>query len=277
MRPKPCIYMGGTANWQHDSIEDIIRVSAIPKHKYEPPSMSKAARDAKDRLEDDPYNLDRILDLGYVYASEAQNDKAANVLIRGWKRASELKDPKERFTFLLKTAEVSFRNKQYKQAVAVLWDIEDPEDYYDKKALQLLSCHAYAEGGENTQAIMTFSKAIEKEEFNSAIKIWAACALALKKAGAHELAKEGVMKKARTDQGRSMDEARVQTVETWSQIGTKQDKGFIAKMISLEDAVSINGNTVPKIFIYATMVFCVLVLFLLLYWAEQRSLASLKM
>jgi len=271
VRPKPSLYMGGTATWKNDEIEDIVRATVIPRTKYVAKSNSAKAQQAKEALEADSYNLQRIIDLGYVYASEVQYDKAANVLIRGWKRVGELEDSTERFMFLMKLSEVSFRNRQFKQAHAVLMDIDEQEDYYEKKAYQLLCCHVFAEVGQGSEALSMFSKAIDGESFENSIKIWAACALRLKKVGGHEAGKESLVKKARRGPNYPMDQSRIQTVESWAIMSEqwKDENGWNA-MFNLEDGL-------PKWMIKVLIFLACLFFVYLLYWLETRNLHNMKM
>jgi len=266
--PKPSLYMGGTARWESDELEDIIRSSVVPKKKYVMSSISDKAKRAKDALEEDPYSITNIINLGYIYASEVQYDKSANVLIRGWKRSAELPEPSDRFKFLMKLSEVSFRNHQFKQAHAVIMDIDEPEDYYEKKAFQLLSCHCHAEIGDGSKAMAVFCKAIDGEDFEKAVKIWSACALRLKKVGVHPMAKEAVLKKARSGQNFYMDSARVQTVESWTMMSERKDEA--RPWLDLEDGVQ------PWMLVVC-IIFFVLLLFYVLHWMEQRNLSNMSM
>jgi len=265
------LYMSGTANWKKDEIADIVRATVIPRTKYVAKSNSGKAQQAKEALDDDPYNLQRIIDLGYVYASEVQYDKVANVLIRGWKRVGELEDSTERFMFLIKLSEASFRNRQFKQAHAVLMDIDAPEDYYEKKAYQLLCCHVFAEIGQGSEALSMFSKAIDGEPFETSIKIWAACAIRLKKVGSHEAAKEALLKKARTGPNNPMDQSSIDTVENWAIMSTEwKDEGGWKAPFNLEDGLP---RWMIKVVIFLACLFFVYIL----YWLETRNLRVMKM
>jgi len=266
-RPKPSLYMSGTAGWKNDEVEDIIRKAVLPRTQSKR-SNSDEAQTAKKRLEADPYNLDRIIDLGYTYASEYQYQQAAQVLLRGWKRVGEIKAPGERFMFLLKLAEVSFCNRQYTQAHAVLMDVEQPQDYYEKKAYQLLSCHAHAEIGDRSSALAVFSKAIDGEEFGTVIKIWSACAIRLKQVGAHQPGKEALLKKARRGQNFIMDQSRIETVESWAIMSDTPEntKGWF----NYEDGV-------PKWMVVAFAMFMLSMFMGFLHWLEKQSLRNMKM
>jgi hypothetical protein len=262
------LYMGGTSRFKDEDIEDIIRSSVLPRKMYHMPSISNKAKEKKDKLAADPYNVELIRDLGFVFCSEVQWDMAANVMIRGWKRASELKDASERFTFLMKLAEASFRQRKFRQAHAILMDIDEPEDYYEKKAYQLLLCHTHGELKDATKATMVFSKAIEGEDFESAIKIWASCALRLKICGSFEVAKNSVMSKARSGQNYVMDQSRMQTVESWAIMSAcPEDK---KSMFDLSEGFQ------PWM-IKAAIAFVVLIFIYLLYLLERRSLTALKL
>jgi len=272
---KPVLYMGGAANFKGEEMEDIIRSSVLPRHKVPFKSISNVAKEVKDKLEDDPYNIEHIRDLGYLYCAEFQWDKAANVMMRGWKRASELKTADERFEFLMKLAEVSFRDFHFKQAHAIMMDVDEPEDYNEKKAYQLLSCHIFAENGDAPKSLAIFSKAIEGEEFESAIKIWAACALRLKKVGAYEAAKNAVMNKARSGQNYHMDQSRIQCVESWAIMSNDGEKKATPWYQIDLDAIQRDG---PPTWMKGSAVGFVVFLFTMwLWWLESRSLQSLKL
>lgn len=272
VRPKLSLYLGGTACWKNDGIEDIIRSSVVPRNKHVPLSITDKARKAKEALEEDPYSLDKLIDLGYIYASEVQYEKAANVLIRGWKRAGELKEPSDRFSFLLKLCELSFRSQQYKQAHAVLMDIEKPDDYYEKKAYQLLSCHVHAEIGDGFSALSVFSKAIDGEAFEDAIKIWAACALRLQKVGAHPAAKEAMLEKARKEQNHYMEhsvDSRIQTIEMFATMNDKKSKG-LQNLFDLENGIQKWMIAVGVMLLCLPFIWC-------LHWLEGRNLRNMNM
>lgn len=260
------MYMGGTASFKDSDLEDIIRFSVLPRRMHKLPSTSDKAKRAKDALEKDPYNVELINQLGQIYASEAQWDKAANVMIRGWKRAAELKDPNDRFAFLMRLGEASFRNHQFRQTEAILRDIDEPEDYYDRKAFQLLSCHTYAEVGDAPRALEVFSKAIASEDFDNAIKIWAAAALRLKKVGAFEAAKNSVLNKARSGPNYHMDQSRMTTVESWAIMSANPEQ---KDMFDFSDGI-------PRWAIAVAVGLVLLLVCYVLYVLEQRSLQSMN-
>lgn len=264
------LYMGGSARWQEDEIEDILRSSILPRKMYRMPSLSNKAQKAKNRLAEDPYNMEYLKDLGLIYASEYQWELAANVLVRGMKRVSELKDAGDRLMYLMKLAEASFRCRKFRQAHAVLMDVDVPDDPPEKKAYLLLSCHTYAEIGDSPNALKAFSKALEGEEFESAIKIWAACALRLKAVGVFEAAKNAVMNKARTGPNYVMDQSRMQTVESWALLSSSgEEKGW-------RDYFNTQEGTQPWMYkgFFAVLAF---VTICFLYVLESRSLQSMNL
>merc|ERR1719162_79177 len=92
------------------------------------PGLKHETKAAKDALDRDPYDLQLIFDLGDGYIQEDKCSNAANVLIRGWKRMGELDNPEGKFLFLLKLCHASNECGKYKQAEAVLEDMEEPQD-----------------------------------------------------------------------------------------------------------------------------------------------------
>lgn len=267
--PEVTLYMGGAAGFKDEDIEDIMRSSVLPKNPYVMPSISNRAQAAKDRLATDPTNMDYIRELGFIFASEVQWNLAANVLIRGWKRVSEFKDSSERFTFLMKLAECSFKNKQFRQADAILHDIEPPQqEGVEKKAYQLLYCHTCCEINKESLALKIFNEAVRDESFEGAIKIWAACALRLQKVGGFEVAKSTIENKARGGQNYTMDQSRMQTVESWARMSNEPEEE--KPMFSLQDGVQ------PWM-IKAAVAFFLVVFLYILYLLERRSLRNLKL
>lgn len=267
--PEVSLYMGGAANFKDEDLEDIIRSSVLPKDPYRMPSYSNRAQAAKDRLAEDANNMELIRDLGFIFCSEVQWDLAANVLVRGMKRSNEFPDPKDRFMFLMKLAEASFKNKKFRQAEAVLKDITVPdEDGPEKKAWQLLACHTYCELDKQVDALKVFNEAVKSTEFEDAIKLWAACALSLRKVGAFDVAKNTIMNKARSGPHYQMDQGRMQTIESWAVLSTTPKAPL--PMWSLEDGLQ------PWMKKSLISVLC-FIIFVILYILEKRSLAKLKL
>jgi len=249
-------------------IEDIIRMSHLTKTKVVMPSISNATKEVKDLLDKDPYNLPLIKMVGFKYAAEYQWDKCANVMMRAWKRVGEFKEPVERFRFLMKLSEASYRNFQHKQAYAVLMDVEEPSDPVERKAFQLLTCHIMAQQNDAPAALKAFSKAIEKDEFEAAIKFYAATAVGLKKVGAFEAAKNAVVNKVRSGPNYHMDESRCKTVESWAMMSSDTAKDE-KPSFTLWDS----ENKMPsKQAIYMVCALSAFLFLVLMYYAEQSSL-----
>jgi len=125
--------------------------------------MSEETKRARDALADSPHNMCRINELGRVYANEGQYDKCEIALLRGWKRAGEIDDPSIRFCFLMKLCEVSYYLRKYRQAAAVLKDIEEPQAPEELQAFLLLACRVYACNDDLPGAMRLFSRGIEEE------------------------------------------------------------------------------------------------------------------
>merc|ERR1712151_914658 len=97
-------------------------------------SISEKAYKARDELSKDPHDLKKIHNLGFIYWDEGQHEPCLNVLMRGWKRASEIEDEKVRFRFLLKLCELSHGMWKFRQALAVFRDIAEPSDKDELKS-----------------------------------------------------------------------------------------------------------------------------------------------
>lgn len=183
----------------YDIIE-VIRMSMSPGRKFVKRGnmgLSDKTQHAKDDLDADPYNMYCMNELAFRYASEGHLDKCCNVLMRGWKRASEIPDSTTRFHFLMKLCEVSFYHGQCRQAFAVLKDIQEPQDGRDYQLSYLvLSCRVYARSGDLQGALKAFQRAIEPEQFDHAVRIWSLVLVDFRKGGGYEPAREYMEKKA---------------------------------------------------------------------------------
>eukprot|EP00439_Symbiodinium_sp_Y106_P084026 s597_g24.t1 len=148
------------------------------------PGTSNEAKKFKDELAKDPYNMTLIFELGKAYSVDEQWDRCANVLLRGFKRVSELEAVEDRFNFLVVLAQASLHLEKYRQALAVINDIADPDDTESLRGLNILRCQVYCLNGEMQKGLKAFNAAITGDSFEVAVKAWASCSRALKQANA---------------------------------------------------------------------------------------------
>eukprot|EP00931_Biecheleriopsis_adriatica_P003856 TRINITY_DN105616_c0_g1_i1.p1 TRINITY_DN105616_c0_g1~~TRINITY_DN105616_c0_g1_i1.p1 ORF type:complete len:275 (+),score=54.44 TRINITY_DN105616_c0_g1_i1:68-892(+) len=139
----------------------------------EKPGRSRACMEAYNNLMADPYNMRYILHLGYIYANEGKAEKAANVMLRGWKRADEIEDRRVRFCFLMKLCELSYRINKPRQAFAVLNTIETPADDADLLVYRILSIQVYSAVGDCPKALSTFQKILVGMSYPDAVRVLA--------------------------------------------------------------------------------------------------------
>lgn len=257
------LYMGGGTRFNQHELPDLIRMSAVHKCKLNGRKTSNDVQEAKDKLDEDPYDINSITALGDVHFTEFQFDLCANVLLRGWKRVSELSDTHARFRFLMKLCEASYRNMQFKQAHAVLMSIDEPEDGIERKAFLLLACQVHALVNDAPKVLASFSKVIDAESFEVAIYTWAACALALRHVGAFEASKNAVAKKAEFE---NKGESQIRVVETWSvlKILPEPKKENFMEMVK--------AGEIPKKLILVLIALCVLFMIWIIYLLEQYNL-----
>jgi hypothetical protein len=152
------------------------------------PGLSHEAKNAKELLAKDPYNMEHICDLGIAYAKDEQWEKSANVLLRGWKRAKEITDVQKRFEFLILLTMGSMNLKKYRQALAVLEDIEEPLEF-NASALNALKCQVYCANNDAPRGLKAFNDAILGLDFDQALSQWQLCHEMLVKGGLAETTK----------------------------------------------------------------------------------------
>lgn len=250
------LYLGNLDDLVKEDIIDVLRLTLRPKKFLKRPGMTDNAKRARDALEADPYNLQYINELGRIYASEAEWERSVNVLLRGWKRAKEIEDKKVRFHFLMKICEVSYYLSQFRQAHAVLHDMEEPEDPQDLGSYLVLACQVYGANGDLQRALKAFQRLVEPRSFQDAVRIFGLTLRELKKAGGYEAAQSAVEKKA-----------------------TKYDNKSIMTMLeSFAEGIDKQGMSpedIQRNLIIGGVVVLVAVLIYLLWLAEQWSLAQI--
>lgn len=236
----------------------------LQKTKQGPkPGLSNEAKKAKDALACDPYNMERIRDLGFAYATDDQWKQCANVLVRGWKRANTLKDPLERFEFLYLLCQASLQLEKYRQAMAVLQDIEDPPpETVDERVFSVLKCKVYSANGETQLALKAFHQAVDGQEFIHACAQWCACLEYMRKAGLVDVTKSTLLARATSDE----DKAKLDAME---------------KIVDLKTQYKQEGQTsvAPAFKMIAGGFFVVSLCFIgyFLYQLEKHSLESMNM
>lgn len=261
------LYMSGGSNFKRQELEDIIRMSVNNKNSGSHlKSMSNATKEIKDQLDDDPYNMQLIYALGQRYFGEFEWGMCSNTMLRGWKRNKELGSEKEQFTFLMKLCEASYRNHQFKQAHAVFMDIQEPDAGYERKAYLLLGCQVHAEVKDAQKCLACFSKLVEKEGFEDAIGLWAACALALRKVGVFPQTATTMNSKVRSGPAHHMDQERMKTIESWS-VMSQDGEGEKESALKL----TLEGKP-PKKVIQGVVGILVLLVVWMFYVLEQKSL-----
>lgn len=189
---KCTLYLSNLTGLFKEDIIDVVRLTCRPSKVPAQKSISDKAQHQRDILNKHPYQLHTINELGAIYGGEAQWDKCANVLLRGWKRAPEIPDPAVRFRFLMKLCEVSYYLKQFRQAYAVMRDIDRPDGGQELKSYLILSSQVYAQAGDLQQALKAFNQAIEGEGFEFSVRVFALVQIDLRKAGAYESAKSTI-------------------------------------------------------------------------------------
>eukprot|EP00927_Polykrikos_kofoidii_P075015 TRINITY_DN71073_c0_g1_i1.p1 TRINITY_DN71073_c0_g1~~TRINITY_DN71073_c0_g1_i1.p1 ORF type:complete len:330 (-),score=81.87 TRINITY_DN71073_c0_g1_i1:35-1024(-) len=184
-------------------VQDFLEI--LEKTKQGPkPGLSNTAKKWKDALTVEPFNLKFIRELGFAYADDFQWRQCMNTLLRGWKRVGEFDDPIHGFQLLYTLCVASLHMKKYRQAAAVLADMEDVSlAGIDDVALQLLRCKVNCVNGNAQQGLKDFHVAIEGRDFGEACSLWTACLEYLRKADLEELTKSKLLSMSASDEDRA--------------------------------------------------------------------------
>lgn len=226
------------------------------------PGTSNEAKKYKDQLNEDPFNLQAIFGLGKAYAADEQWDRCCNVMLRGFKRVSELESKEDRYEFLATLAKASMNLEKFRQALAVVTDITDPDDADELKGLNLMRCQVYCHNGELQKGLKAFNAAIEGASFQDAVKAWASCSRGLKQVNGWGVTKNIVAKMAESEE----EKKQLESVDKLCE--------FKDDVHKLQHASPISDLRLWMLTGLLIVLLCVLVG--ILYWFEQRNLAKME-
>jgi len=253
--------------WQEERSKEELQQEAeqlMAKLKEGPkPGTSHEAKKWKDELREDPYNLALIFQLGLAYAQDLQWDKAANVMLRGWKRVSEFEEQEIRVHFLMTLCQASMSTQKFRQALAVFNDIEEPENEQLAKRYEALKCYVLCSNGDASAGLKAFHRAIEGQDFDLCVGTWALCFPGLQKVGALEVTRSTLEALAADEAGRK----KLQLVELIRNLKESTSK-------EQEQAVQTKSFMVKFFMAFFLIVLCIMGYFL--HGMEAKNLASLK-
>jgi len=224
------------------------------------PGLKHETKAAKDALDQDPYNLSLIFELGEGYIKEDKFSHAANVLIRGWKRMSEIEEHEMRFLFLAKLCHASNECEKYKQAEAVLEDMEAPEDgrkieYYRIKT------KVYANNNKMQKALKAFHEGLATcKNLDEAMPLWVDTLSSLKKVGAYDVAKSAIENLASNED----DKKKLQVMESFCELRATL-------------AAPAPKTMLPRLAVGGFVSVCFCLIMYLLYVLESKSLNKLNL
>lgn len=215
---------------------------------------------AKDALDNDPYNLQLIFELGEGYIKEEKFSHAANVLIRGWKRMSEIQDHEMRFLFLAKLCHASNEDEKYKQAEAVLEDMEVPEDGMKIDYFRLKT-KVYANNNNMQKALKAFHEGLSTcKDLEEAMPLWVDTLSSLKKVGAYDVAKSAIENLASSED----DKKKLQVMESFCELRATL-------------AAQAPKTMLPRLVVGGFVSVCFCLIMYLLYVLESKSLSKLNL
>jgi len=252
---------GVSPKFDLNDLDQIKFIMNVPSQRKLKPGISNESQALKDALAKDPSDLSLIHQLGCSYANEGRWDMTMNVMLRGWKRAAtELPTPEARFNFLMMVAATSFINKKYKQADAVLKDLEEPKELDDDgKRYWILACRVAGQNKDTRAAMKAFSKLRENEQFDGMLGVLVVLQKPLRMAGAYEAAFSAVKQAASNE----YDEMKVTTMSQYFDSAIEKEKK--------EPLVS--GQ---QLFLIVVAFVSAAVIMYLLWWLETANLKRLK-
>lgn len=240
-------------------IEEMVKKAQAPPK----PGMSMEAKKWKDKLKEDPYSLVAMHGLGVSYAQEEHWEKAANVMLRGFKRMDEFNNAETRHEYLYLLCLCSTRMKKYKQALLVLNDMKE-SDTTNTKEFAVLKCQVYCANGDMQNGVKSFNDGIKNEDFENASLAWAMAFPHLKLVDAYDICKAKIDALAEQQPDPEAAKNRVICLESMANL----------KNIAKEE-VAASPQWVKFMKYGAVMYFFVIVY--MFWWLEGRSLSNLKL
>ncbi|CAJ1350334.1 unnamed protein product, partial [Effrenium voratum] len=227
----PCpLFLSSLSRYRDEHVIDVMKCALRRTQPVlERPGRSRQVMEASNNLAASPYSMRCIHDLGVVYTSEGQWEKAANVMLRGWKRADEIEDEHVRFRFLMKLCETSFRIGKPLQAFAVLKSIDPPASKEDMPAFQVMSVQVFCAVGDVQKALSTFRKAIENQDYRNALTMLALVADDLRAARAFHAVRDAVKAKCTREE-------RAECLHQCARMGEDGELGIIEHYVSVKDS-----------------------------------------
>lgn len=222
--------------------------------------LSNEAKEWKIALDKDEKNMELVFKLGVQYCVDQQWAKAINVLMRGWKRVDELQDKSVRNEFLIALTQASEKESKYKQALAVVGDVEDVEDEEVQQKIDCLRCRVYCQVGDKEKGLRALSKSIKGLEFQSAAAQWATLIGPLKKCGAYDASKSNIVAMASSDKEK-------ETLEAMEKLAAYRDEYFEQSKVQ---PMPNSSKILLAIGLVSTIAF-----FFVLYTLETKSLERL--
>jgi len=241
-----------------NQISDMVKkLQAGPK-----PGLTHNAKKWKDKLREDPYNLDVMHALGLAYAQDEHWEKCANVMIRGLKRTEEFKDVEKSYDYLYTLCQASLRVKKFQQAMMVMKELKVPAEGTFIE-FEVLQCQVYCANGDSQKGIKAFHQAIKGSGFADASAVWAMCHTYLKKVEAYDICKQAIEALAQKEEDPEVAQKKLVVLEG------------IAELRESAKAEATGGPGWVKVAKYCGGIYVIFLMFVL-YYLEGKSLASLK-
>jgi len=252
----------GAKKMSREELETQISDMVTKIQKGPKPGMSHEAKRWKDKLQEDPYNLESMHQLGMAYVQDEHWEKAQNVMIRGLKRMDEFKEVETRYEYLYVLCLCSLKVNKHQQALMVLNDLQVPEGFHSKE-LEILRCQVYCSNGDVQKGIKSFNDALKDQDFNNASAVWAMCFTYLKKVDAYDLCRNAVVSIAQKEGDPDTATKKLVVLEG---------------IANLKESAKVDAKGPPwaKIMKFSCALYVIVIMFVL-YYLEGRSLGNLKL
>lgn len=192
-------------------------------------SFSNSTREAKEKLNRDPSNLQLVFELANSYAKDLQWKQCFNVACRGRNRLAEMQDERSRLLFATLYVEAATQCSELGQALEILQEADEPRSEENLRLYLVSLCNVHALRGERNLAMKAFHRVVANASFKEALGALATLHESLRKIHCFEAARQVVESTAQGPEDRmqmqALDNIQCETLQRDEEKNERSKRG----------------------------------------------------
>ncbi|CAE7408665.1 rfbH, partial [Symbiodinium natans] len=191
--------------------------------------FSNSTKEAKEKLNRDPSNLQLVFELANSYAEDLQWKQCFNVISRGRHRVAEMQDERSRLLFATLYVEAAIQCKELGQALDILTEAGEPRAAEHLRLHLVSLCNVHALRNERGLALKAFHRAVADAGFDEALGALATLHESLRKTDGFEAARQVVQSMAEGPEDRmkmqALDNLQCETLQRDAEQNERNSSG----------------------------------------------------